>query len=345
MGLLLFYLLLALGVSFLCSTFESGILSISRSQVARLCKDGRTSGKLLEGMKKNIERPLAAILTLNTVAHTVGAAGVGAQAHELYGEASVTITSAILTVLILVFSEIIPKTLGVVYAAKLASVTAYSVQAMIILTYPLVIVFQAMSRIISGGEKQGQLSREEFALLAELGHSEGAIRKKEYRVIRNLLKLNMVTVGDIMTPQSVVFMLPKNLTVAETVENYKPLRFARTPIYGKDEQDFAGVVLRHKINDSFLKGDKTLKLLEIAEPVHVIQENASVGKALNEFIAKRHHLFLVLNTEGKTVGIVTLEDVIETLLGEEIVDETDPVVDMRQLAGRLFDGKLHGRRF
>ncbi|UCD28949.1 MAG: DUF21 domain-containing protein, partial [Planctomycetota bacterium] len=186
MGLLIFYLLLALGVSFLCSLTEAVILSIPRSHVALLAKENRTSGRMLESMKKKIDRPLAAILTLNTIAHTVGAAGVGAQALALFGSEWVAVTSAILTILILVFSEIIPKTLGAVYCTKLAGLTAYIIIVMIILTYPLVVVFQGFSRILASRVKKSRLTREEVALIAELGQAEGALQEKEYHVIHNL---------------------------------------------------------------------------------------------------------------------------------------------------------------
>ncbi|MCK4342330.1 MAG: HlyC/CorC family transporter [Phycisphaerae bacterium] len=344
MSLLIFYLLLALGVSFLCSLTESGILSISRSQVAALRKQNRASGRILDGMKENIERPLAAILTLNTIAHTIGAAGVGAQVLDIWDQQAVAIGSAILTILILVFSEIIPKTLGVAYAGRLAAFTAYAVQGMIILTYPLVQVFQALSRIIGGGAEQ-RLTREEFALIAELGQTEGALHEKEYRIIKNLLRLKRVRVKDVMTPRTVVFMLPREMTVRAAVAEHGPLRFARMPIYDTGPDDPVGVVLRHVIDESYRNGELERSLAEIAQPLHAVPETASVGDVLSEFIRRREQLFLAVDEHGGTAGIITLEDAIETLLGVEIVDETDAVVDMRQLAGALFRGKLRGRRF
>ncbi len=342
--LLVFYLLLALGVSFLCSLTESGLLSLSRSRVAALAKQGRPSGRMLERMKDNIERPLAAILTLNTVAHTIGAAGVGAESYVIFGSKWVAVTSAVLTVLILVFSEIIPKTLGVVYAGRLASFTAYTITGMIYLTYPLVVVFQALSRLLGRGGEQ-KLTREEFAVIAELGQTEGALHEKEYRIIRNVLRMGRVRVRDVLTPRTVVFMLPKDMTVSEALAEHGPLRFARIPVRGEGPDDVVGVVLRHAISSAFEEERGECKLSEIAGPIHAVPEDAALDRVLDEFIQRKEQLFLAVDEYGGTAGIVTLEDAIETLLGTEIVDETDKVVDMRELAGRLFQNKLRGRRF
>lgn len=342
--LLAFYLLLALGVSFLCSLAESGLLSLSRSRIAALVKDRRPSGRMLERMKDNIERPLAAILTLNTVAHTIGAAGVGAEAYVIFGSKWVAVTSAILTVLILVFSEIIPKTLGVVYAGRLASFTAYSITGMIYLTYPLVVVFQALSRLL-GKRHEQKLTREEFAVIAELGHTEGALREKEYRVIRNVLRLRRVRVREVMTPRTVVFMLHKDLTVQQAIDQHGPLRFARIPVYGEDPDDIVGIVFRHALNTAIQEGHGESPLHEVASPLYAVPENAALDRVLDEFIRRKEQHFLVVDEYGGTAGIITLEDAIETLLGTEIVDETDQTVDMRALAGRLFQSKLRGRRF
>ncbi len=342
--LLALYLLLALGVSFLCSLAESVILSIPRAKVIARVKEGKASGRMLEGMKDNIERPLSAILTLNTIAHTVGAAGVGAESYVIWGSEWVAATSAVLTILILVFSEIIPKTLGVAYAERLAVFTAYVVTGMIYLSYPLVMAFQALSRML--GRRHGSvLTREEFALIAELGQTQGALHEQEYRVIRNLLWLKKVRVQDVMTPRTVVYMLPKSMTVREVVEQHGTLRFARIPVYGTGPDDITGLVLRHEIDAAHRDGRESCRLEEIAGPIHAVPETARLDTVLDEFVQRRGQLFLAVDEHGGTAGIVTLEDTIETLLGREIVDETDPVVDMRQLAGRLFQNKLRGRRF
>jgi CBS domain containing-hemolysin-like protein len=342
--LLVFYLLLALGVSFLCSLTESGLLSLSRSRIAALVKDGRRSGRMLERIRDNIERPLAAILTLNTVAHTVGAAGVGAEAYVIFGSKWVAVTSAILTVLILVFSEIIPKTLGVVYAGRLASFTAYTITAMIYLTYPLVVVFQALSALL-GKRHEQKLTREEFAIIAELGQTEGALREKEYHVIRNVLRLRRVRVREVMTPRTVVFMLHKDLTVQQALDQHGPIQFARMPVYGAGPDDIVGVVFRHALNTAAQEGRGESPLHEVAGPIHAVPQDAALDQVLDQFIHRKEQFFLAVDEYGGTAGIITLEDAIETLLGAEIVDETDQAVDMRAVAGRLFQSKLRGRRF
>lgn len=342
--LLVFYLLLALGVSFLCSLAESSLLSISRSSIAALDKAGHRSGRMLHAMKENIDRPLAGILTLNTIAHTVGAAGVGAQSLVVFGDRWVAVSSAILTFLILVFSEIIPKTIGVVYAARLAGFTAYSVQGMVVLTYPLVVAFQALSSAISR-ESEPRMTREEFALIAELGQTEGALQYQEYRVIHNLLRLRRIRVHEIMTPRTVVFMLPKDRRIDDVITEHGPLQFARIPVFESGKDDADQYVLRHGIYEAQRAGQGGEPLSQIARDLHTVPETASVSLVLHEFIARHDHMFMVVDEHGGTAGIVTLEDAIETLLGMEIVDETDTVPDMRKLAGALFRSKLRGRRF
>ncbi len=343
MALLILYLLLALGVSFLCSLVEASILSLRRAHVAQLLKEGKSSGRILKGMKENIDRPLAAILTLNTVAHTVGAAGVGAQALVLFGRYWVAVTSAILTVLILVFSEIIPKTLGAVYAGRLAAFTAYTIRGMIVLTYPLVVAFQGLSRLLASQKEPHRLSRKEFALIAELGHEEGALGEDECRIIRNLLSINSIPVKEILTPRTVTFMLQKDMTIADAIEQGGPFRFSRIPIYGTSPDDPVGIVLRHNIHERLRNGSAEQTLEEIANPIRAVPEMASVAQVLKEFIQSREHLFLVVDEYGGIAGIVTLEDAVESLLGEEIVDESDVVEDMRQLTVTLLQGKLQGR--
>lgn len=344
MGLLLFYLLLALGVSFMCSLTEAGILSIPRSRVAMLVKQGKRAGRMLDAMKRNIDRPLAAILTLNTVAHTVGAAGIGAQALLLWGSESVAITSAVLTILVLVLSEIIPKTLGTLYAARFATLTTYVVHTMIIVTYPLVIIFQAISRLLAARATEQTLTREEMALMAELGQEDGAIVESEYRIINNLLHLNTMRVNKIMTPRSVAFMLNKDMTCQQVIDEGGLLRFSRIPIYGRDIDDVIGFVLRHEIYESVRDQQGDRKLEDIVKPVQAVPDTMSVRKVLHEFVQQGQHLFLVLDEHGGVDGLVTFEDAIETLLGVEIVDETDEVPDMRELASQLFRARFRGRR-
>jgi len=344
MTMLLVYLALALGVSFLCSLLEASLLSIPAGYVAMMVQQGQAAGARLERMKANIDRPLAAILTLNTIAHTVGAAGVGAQAQVVFGKAWVAVTSAVLTLLILLLSEIIPKTLGAVHARRLATFTAWTVHVMILTLYPLVRACEVLSNLVGGRKVQPPLTRSEMIAVTELGRQHGQIDRGESRVIRNLLTLKDVHVKDILTPRAVVFSLPADWTVSQALDKHQALPFSRIPVIEGDLDHIVGLVLRAQILDAYREGRPDQKLADLANPIRTIPENAPVDALLEQFIQHREQLFQVVDEYGGTEGVVTLEDAIETLLGVEIVDETDTVRDMRELARRLAQTR-HQRRF
>lgn len=332
--MLVFYLSLALGVSFLCSLLEAGILSLPASQVEVLAQSGKKSGIKLKEMKNNIDRPLAAILTLNTIAHTIGAAGTGAQILKIFGNQWVALGSVIITVLILVLSEIIPKSLGAAHAKRLAPFTAVAIQGMIWITLPVLIPLQWISRALGGGH-HAAMTRAEFAVTAELGGSAGVLKPAESRVIRNLLGLGQVPVRDVMTPRPVVFMLPQSATVADTLSEHPDLRFSRIPLHDGDVDHLIGHVTRHAILKASHhdRGGQTLS--ELMQPLGEVDENQSVAKVMERMTNKQEHLVAVKDEFGGTSGLATLEDCIETLLGVEIVDETDSVEDMREAARML----------
>lgn len=339
MALLLFYFFLALGVSFLCSMLEASLLSVPLSHVWVMVRKGSKIGVVLEKMKNNIDRPLSAILSLNTIAHTIGAAGVGGQIYEVYGSQWVALGSAILTFLILIFSEIIPKTIGAVYAKGLAGFTAVTIQVLMFITFPIVLLCEFASKCIWGRRVKTWITREEFSALTEMGEEEGIILQKEARVIRNLLALHKIKIKDIMTPRGVVKVLPEDMTVAEAASPENPLRFARIPIYGDKQavhDDLTGVVHRYSILEAYRSGDGDKTLKELSAPITVVSEHATADGILDEFVKSRGHLFQVVDEYGGTSGIVTLEDAIETLLGVEIMDETDAVADMQKLARLRF---------
>jgi CBS domain containing-hemolysin-like protein len=334
--LLLMYLAMALGVSFLCSMLEAGILSVPRAHVAVLIRRGRPSGRLLARLKDNIDRPLSAILTLNTVAHTIGAAGVGAQAYVVFQGKWVMLTSVVLTAMILVFSEIIPKTIGAVYARPLAPMTARVTQILVIICYPLVVAFESMGRLIGPrGQAGSRMSREEVISVAELGASEGALANRESHVIRNLLQMRQIRVKDIMTPRPVVEMHAASMTVGQLMETSRMLRFARMPVYGDGPDDLRGLVHRYDLLNAYRNGEVKRRLGDLAEPLTAIPETANVAYCLEQFIERQVQMFQVVDEYGGTEGIVTFEDAVETLLGVEIVDETDSVEDMRKVAADL----------
>jgi CBS domain containing-hemolysin-like protein len=283
-------------------------------------------------MKDNIDRPLAAILTLNTIAHTVGAAGVGAQSAHVFGDRWVAVTSAVLTLLILFLSEIIPKTLGAVYARYLATFTAYTVKLMIVTLYPLVVLSEWLAQLVAGRTRQRSVERDEISSMADLGFGEGVLNAHESRVIKNLLQLRNVNVSDIMTPRAVVVMFPQTMTVGEVFNSEHSLRFARIPVYRENPDDLTGVVHRYDILQAHREGRDGNPLEDLAQPIHTVPEHGSVASCFDAFVHQQQQLFQVVDEYGGTAGIITLEDAMETLLGVEIVDETDSVEDMRKWA-------------
>ena len=344
MNTLFFYFFLALGVSFLCSLLESIILSITHSHVAVLAKTGSKSSRLLENMKENINKPLAAILTVNTVANVVGAAGVGAQAMKLFGSEWVAILSGLLTLCILIFSEIIPKTLGTVYWRLLAGPAVYMIRGLIYLTYPFVFLSNYFSKIFASENHQQKVSRQEVVAMAEMGEDEGSIREKESDIIENLFNLNDVVAEDVMTPRSVIFALQKDSTVGDVVGEHTPIAFSRIPIFAKDVDDILGFVHRYDLVNKQAEDQFHIKMKDILEPIHTVKQEDSIASILDEFVRRRQQIFMVIDEFGTTTGLITLEDAIETLLGVEIVDEHDSVVDMRKLATEKFRSKRGKRR-
>lgn len=329
MTLLLAYFFLALFLSFLCSLLEAVLLSTPASYSSILSKKNFSEGERLERFKDNINRPLAAILTVNTFAHTLGAAGVGAQTLYLYGENSVAIASGILTLLILIFSEIIPKTIGSVYWRGLIGNTTIIVEILIFFTYPLVLLAEYISNF---GEDEATVTREEVIAMAEMGEDEGVLEEQETDIIENTLKLKDVKVKDIMTPRSVIFALKSDLTVGQVLEEHETLDFTRIPIYEGNLDVIKGMVNRYEIINRKAEDQFSTRMHEISQEVPFVNENDPIDKVLELFIKNRDHMALVSNDDQVLTGLITLEDAIETILGQEIVDEHDSVVDMRDLA-------------
>lgn len=332
MTLLIFYLILAIGVSFLCSILEAVLLSITPSYVAVLEKQGHKSGKILRSLKRDIDRPLSAILSLNTIAHTIGAAGVGAQAQVVFGNAYVTLTSIILTLLILVLSEIIPKTLGATYWKKLSGFAARTTKGLIIITYPLVLLSKGITNLLSSEEKQPSVSREEFSAMAELGHEEGVFEEEESNIFKNLIRFNSLRVKDIMTPRIVVVKFPQKRTIKEVMDSTEELRVSRIPVYGENEEDITGYILKNDLYLTYSDGGGAKTLEDIKREVLIIPENISIKTLFERLLESQEHIAVVVDEYGGFSGVVTMEDVVETLLGMEIVDEIDAIDDMQKLA-------------
>jgi CBS domain containing-hemolysin-like protein len=311
--------------------------------VGVLVKKGYRSGNLLKNQKSNVDQPLSAILTLNTISHTIGAAGVGAEALKVFGNEWVAATSAVLTFSILVFSEIVPKVLGAVYWKQLARPSAYIIQFLIITTYPFVLLLKGVSILITRNRKQTFLTRDELLTLAQIGETEGVLLKKEARIIENLFKLNRIYARDVLTPRSVILAFQKDQTVEEIVKAHNPIRFSQIPIYDKDIDNILGMVFRSKLMEMYFKGQKNKTMEELVIPLYVVPQTKSLTKILDEFIKRKEQIFLVVDEYGGTEGIITLEDVIETLLGVEIVDELDTEEDMRKLARKQWLERLRRR--
>lgn len=335
MTLLVLYFALAVIVSFVCSLMEAVILSVSPAYIMISAQKGRRSGKILQSLKSHIDRPLAAILTVNTIANTVGAAGVGAQVHTLYGNEYLAAASALLTLVILIFSEIIPKTMGTNYWKSLAPACAYIIRALIFVAYPFVLFSESLYSLLSSGNSN-RMTREEMIMTAEMSANEGTLRPKESLIIRNLLMLDKIKVSDIMTPRSVILAFEEDLTVGQVMENHRPIRFSRIPVYVDDLDNVIGVVHRYKLLDAASRDLEETQIKKYAKPLHAIPEEISVAAALDQFIKRKEHVFLVVDDYGSTTGLVSLEDAVETLLGVEIVDEFDSVADMRQYARELW---------
>ncbi len=332
MGLLIFYLFLAIGVSFLCSILEAVLLSITPTYVTVLQKKNEKTGAHLRKLKEDVDRPLSAILTLNTIAHTVGAAGVGAQAQIVFGSAYVSITSAILTLLILVLSEIIPKTLGATYWKQLTPFAVWATQWLIYLTYPFVLLSKGITRWLSPEEKLTSLSREEFSIMAEKGFEEGIFEEGESKIFKNLIRFRSLKVKDIMTPRIVVVKFQENRTIKEVLNSMDTIQFSRLPVFGKDDDEVQGYVLKSELLLKLAEGEGDTLLKDVKREILVVPELISLKTLFDRFLEKQEHIAVVVDEYGGFAGVVTMEDVVETLLGMEIVDEIDTIEDMQNLA-------------
>jgi len=331
--LLLLYFALAVGISFICSVLEAVLLSVNMSYISVLEKEKPQIGKLLRIHKTNISKSIASILILNTIAHTIGAAAVGAQAAILFGNDAVVIISIIMTFAILFLSEIIPKTIGAIYWKQLAPFSAQIIRLLIWITYPIILTTLFITDKISKGNKDANiLTKDELLESMLLSEDDGVIDEKESDFIENILKLDEMKIADVLTPRSVVFALDETRTLKDIVSSENDIfNFSRIPVYKDSIEDVTGIVLTKKIFQQALKDDSTT-LASIKKDIFSINENIPVSKALDLFISKKDHMFLVMDNYDQTEGIITLEDCVETILGVEIMDESDRNEDMRELA-------------
>ena len=336
--LLIVYLLIALVFSFLCSVFEAVLLSIRQPYILTQKETKPKNAEVWQKLSADINRPLSAILILNTVAHTVGAAGVGAQAMKVFGDGALTtgIISGILTLLILILSEIIPKTLGAVFWKQLAPTTGVMLTSLTRLMSPLIWITEKITSGISHGQKKGAFSRAEFVAMADIGEKEGSIEENEGRIVKNLFGLRDTMARHAATPRTVVFALPASCTINEFMEKHSDRPFSRIPIYKETLDDLDGFVLQIELLQAHAQGEGYKPLSDFRRAIHTVPRTQNLSILFNDMIADRIHIAATLDEYGSFSGIITLEDVIETLLGTEIVDEVDDIEDMQQMARELW---------
>lgn len=359
MGLLVFYAVISIFFSFLCSILEAVLLSVTPTFISVKKREGKAYAETLEALKKDVDKPLIAILTLNTVAHTVGAILVGVQAKiaytELYGSAQrtifgipfseeimVAVVSTLMTVLILVASEIIPKTIGATYWRQLANFTAATLKGMVLaLKYTgLLWILQLFTKLVGGKGHHGSvLSREDFTVMTDMAHEEGVFEKSESTIIKNLLRFDEVLVKDVMTPRAVVKIASDRTSIQSFFEKNPKLRFSRIPIYHENVDNITGFVLKDNVYEEIINKNGDVPLSEIRRDILITRRNTPIPELFDTLIAKREHIALVVDEYGSVAGLVTMEDVIETLLGLEIMDESDNVADLQLLARKNWENR------
>ena len=343
-NLLIFFFILAIMVSFLCALLEAVLLSITPSYTQLQLQKGSRIGRQLEVFKSNIDRPLAAILTLNTVAHTVGAIGVGDQAAKIWADANPMITGvlipSIMVLGILILSEIIPKTLGANHWQKLVPFTVATLDTIIFLLYPLVWISQLITRALGTDETRSVFSRSEFLAMAKIGVNEGMVKEQDSEIIANLLRLKTVRTKDIMTPRTVVRLASEDQTIKDFYKAEGVLPFSRIPLFeGQVNEHITGYFLKSELLEYLVQGQGDQPLSKLKRDITVVPEMLSISDLFNIFLNKQEHIALVVDEYGGMAGIVTMEDVMETLLGLEITDESDSTEDMQALARKNWEAR------
>ena len=335
MLLLLLFFVLSIVFSFLCSIWEAVLLSVTPAFTQQLVQQGGEPGESLQAFKENIDRPLAAILTLNTIAHTVGAIGVGAQASRIWGVSlmATIVVPVVMTLAILLLSEIVPKTIGANFWRELTPFTVRSVSFITRALWPLVMLSQVITRLLKKDKSASVLSRADFSAMATLGSEQGVLDASESQLLQNLLKFNKVRVQDVMTPRTVVVACDETTDLATFHKNHSDLRFSRIPVYDETPDKVTGYFLKDDMLAALLKSpDSQAPVSSLKRNIIAVTEDFPILKLFTRFIETREHIALVSDQYGGKAGIVTMEDVIETLLGIEIVDELDHDVDMQALA-------------
>lgn len=350
MATLILFFVISILFSFLCSIWEAVILSVSPMYVSRIQTERPKLGKQLSRFKADIDRPLSAILTLNTIAHTVGAIGVGVQAGKLFGSHYLnlflfeisyeSLIAGLMTLAILLLSEIIPKTLGANYWKQLTPFTMRSLRVLMFILAPFVWMSQLITRWIKTDKGRSVFSRSDFAAMADAGLKSGAIDKEEKSIIQNLLRLEKLKVRDIMTPRSVVLTVSEELTMQEIYKEHKPFVYSRIPVFKDQPDNITGLILKDGVLENLAEDHHSKKVSAIKRDILFVEDSITVAKLMDTLILKRQHLVMVADSFGSIIGLVTLEDVFETLLGLEIVDESDKVEDLQKHAREKWERRV-----
>jgi len=350
MTLLILFFLLSIVFSFLCSIWEAVLLSITPSYVNSQVRKGTKVGETLQKYKEDIDRPLSAILTLNTIAHTVGAIGVGAQAGAVFGDNDVnlgvfhlsyeSIVAGLMTLAILVLSEIIPKTIGANNWKSLAPFTVRSLRILLWILAPFVWMSQLITRTLKSEKGKSVLSRSDFVAMANVAAESGEIGINESVIINNLLNFEKLTVHDIMSPKTVALMANGEDTIKSFYDAHDNIPYSRIPLYENDSNNLIGIVLKDDIYQNLAEDIHTLKLKDIMKPIKFVQQKTTLPKLFESLTRQRTHLSAVVDKFGNVLGVVTMEDLFETLLGREIIDESDTVADLQQMAKEKWEKRI-----
>lgn len=340
MLLLITYMVLAIVISFLCSVMEAVLLSITPSYIGVLRKENEALAKRVQSLKDNIDQPLSAILTLNTVAHTAGAAGVGAQAAVVFSDAAVGIASAVMTLLVLVLSEIIPKTLGASYWRALTPSVSVSLLFLVKVFKPFVWMADRLTRLLGKKEDEAHYIRQEIEVMAELGSKAGALNQDESDTIRSLLNFRTASLKDVMTPQTVLFKVHKDMTVDDYLSEHGSVPFSRVLVFDEDGDDVIGFVHKNELMLAYHRLGHDYRVGKLVKSLYTVPETLSAPSLFQNLLQRREHIALVVDEYGAVQGIVTLEDLLESLIGVDIVDEHDRVSDMQAEAQQLWRERL-----
>lgn len=333
MVLLLAFLLLAMGISFVCSLLESILMTTTLSYITLREEEGYKPAALMKRYKTETERPLAAILSLNTIANTIGAAGVGQQATILFGSKWFGLVSALVTILILIFGEIIPKTIGTTYWKSLMGFTAKTIRALMVVMYPFVILIQFTAKLFKRQDAEATVSREEVLAMVNVGEEEGVIERDENKIISNVMRLDSIKAADVMTPRVVAKIAPETMTLQEYYQSDEYDHFSRIPVYAPGAPEYiTGYVLRDDALEDLAEDHFQVTLGSIKRTMPSFPETKSIGEIFDAMLKQKSQIALIIDEYGCFQGILTLEDIIETIFGLEIIDENDDIIDMQQYA-------------